>query len=461
MSSTAYDATREVKALLETDAINAKWRLQEVINKALQSDNPTLQHALKQEYAFRKRTEEELDELLKNIQKLMSEKDAQQVKKATLEKLATDLELVTLLNNAVVSYNSKDTQPKDYSESDKNTCTYPLKFNKMALAIPGATTLVSKHFKELFCIDSLPDGYVYRSQPREVTVIGKNPHSIYGDSKGTFLKTAALTVHLACTGTTRLQDIGLKAKGASWIDETAMAHVTHLPNNLDLTKIDKRFEQFTYAFSDSVIQQGFSFVHSGYSYGGQRDTAYRYKEGTKLFGPEDCSSWISKLSGSPIQFSTIDQLYSYRLRILKDFGITLGAVPDDYAATQTPTTMGELFDPVMVKDPQKDIRPGQIYAHRSYDLTADSTKQGPGTKGGHTGVVLDFISSGKESNVVILAYGRDMPNEEGFGIQQFPFAQENRQVMLFSVKAQNLSENTKDKSGSAEKKIGSHEKSKP
>lgn len=461
MSTTTYDAKLEVKVTKESAQTSRDSQLTDVIKKALQSDSPILQKALKQEQGFRAKTEEELNDLLTATRKLMTEKNKEQVKKATLERLSTDLELVAHLNTALDSgaYKPKDTQPKDYTEGDKATCTYPLKFNKMALAIPGAKALISEHFEDIFCQESLPQGYVYHSKPSDITIIGKNPYSIYGDSKGTFLKTAAFSVYLTCAGITRLQDIGLKAGKGKWIDDTAMAHITHVPSSLDLEKIDKRFEHFTYSFSDSEIPKGFVFVHSGYSFGGQRDTSYRYETGTKVFGPEDCSSWVSKLTGSPKQFSTIDQLYSYRLGLLRDFKITLGTLPSsDYASSPMATTMGDLFEPVVVKDPQKDIRSGQIYAHRSFDLAKDSDKQGPGA-GGHTGVVMDFISNGKESNVVILAYGRDMPNEEGFGVQQFPFAPENRRVMLFSVKGQNILEKTENKSASeAVTQMVTHEK---
>lgn len=443
MSASAKDVNvtlPEVKSSKENDGVSAQARLQDIIQKALQSDNPLLQKALKQEQAFRARTEEELHDLLSSIWKLMSEQNPEQAKKAALERLATDLELITSLNKALESYQPKDTQPKDYKAGDETTCTYPLKFNKMALAIPGAQTLITQHFEDIFCKGTLPKGFAYRSKPSDITIIGENPYSIYGNSKGTFLKTAAFSVHLNCTGTGRLQDINLRKLGKSWIHDSAMAHVTYLPQKLDLIKIDPRFAKFTYFFSDDSIPQGLAYVHSGYTFGGQRDTSSCYQMGTKLYGPEDCSSWIAKLSGSPIQFSTIDQLYSYRLQTLKAFNVSLGIVPADYANTQTARVMEDLFEPVRIQDPQKDICPGQLYAHRSYDLTQDAPMQGPGSKGGHTGIVLDFISAGKESNLVVLAYARDMPKDEGFGIQQFPYAPENRKVMLFSTRAQKLSE---------------------
>lgn len=425
MSSLQKDVAAEIKAAKE-----AELPIRNTILRALESDNPLIQEALKQERAFRIQTEKELKERLETIQTVMAnktEEEATKIKNDTLAKLDADLELMKHFNTALATYQPKGIEPKNYTANDTFTCTFPAKFNFMTVAITGAKTLISMHFENIFCDDALPAGYLFHSEINDVTILGNNPNSIYGDSKGTFLKTALIDVALTCTGGTRLQEY-------LNVDQSAIAHVTALPLNLNLLQLDPRFDQFTYGFSDGNMRQGFCFVHSGYAFGGHRDTASRYLSGTKIFGPEDCSSWIAKICGSPIQFSTTDQLYNYRLNVLKNFQLSLGNVPAEYSNTPIVATMTDLFDPVVIKDPQRDIRPGQIYAHRVYDLATDATMQGLGSRG-HTGLVIDFVSAGKDSSVMTMTYGRKMPTEEGFGIQTFPLYPEDRQVMLFSVKS--------------------------
>ena len=113
------------------------------------------------------------------------------------------------------------------------------------------------------------------------------------------------------------------------------------------------------------------------------------------------------------------------------------------AGNSTYPTLDTLFDVAHIADPQRDIQPGQIYCHRTFNLKDDPNMETSLGAGGHTGVVLGFISQGKDSQIVVQAYGRDMPKVEGSGVQHFPLFPEpwvkpdatpyNNKVMLFST----------------------------
>lgn len=83
---------------------------------------------------------------------------------------------------------------------------------------------------------------------------------------------------------------------------------------------------------------------------------------------------------------------------------------------------------VTVKDPSMDILPGQIYCHRRFPA-ADLTMSGIGS-GGHTAVVMGCYNG----HIVTMGANRDMPKLEGFGLQNFSWAEEPlKQKMLFNV----------------------------
>ena len=119
-----------------------------------------------------------------------------------------------------------------------------------------------------------------------------------------------------------------------------------------------------------------------------------------------------------------------------------------WADSATRTELDLRFDAVKVVDPQRDIQPGQIYCHRTFNLQTDPEMETSLGVSGHTGVVLGFISQGKDSQIVVQACSRDMPSVEGVGIQQFPLFPQPRQkpdstpmnnkVMLFGAREATL-----------------------
>ncbi len=107
-------------------------RLNAILEAAFSSTHPLVKKALAQETLWRQRTGEELQALFEMLQKILegSEEDPERIQEKTLGRLTTDLELVGKLNTALRDYSV------GFERSDQ--VRYPLKFNKMDLAIQGA-----------------------------------------------------------------------------------------------------------------------------------------------------------------------------------------------------------------------------------------------------------------------------------------------------------------------------------
>jgi len=431
MSASEKDVSTTLKAeLKERDKAVASNPLTQIVKAAFTSGHPLVLKAMQEEQQFRKRTQAELDQLLEALHKAIEAEDAEDfdnIHEVALKKLSTDLQLVGRFNEALKAFSVGFQQPEQ--------ARYPLKFNKMDLAIKGALDfLQGKGNFEALCQGQAPESYCYHTKPWDITILGVDPNTLYGSSKGTFFKTAALNVYLACSGKAKLSDLDLSMPGpySSWIDNSAMVHTATLPTGLELTKLDESFAQFTYSFDKRFV-----YVHSGYAFGdGLRGEGAYYTQG-KAYTPRDCSSWVEAICGSTQIITTADQLYQYRIRT------GVGTVSAEWASSPSRTELDKLFDVVKVSDPQRDIQPGQIYCHRTFNLKDDPKMEGSLGAGGHTGVVLGFISQGKDSQVVVQAYSRDMPAVEGFGVQQFPLFPEpwnkpdstpcNNKVMIFST----------------------------
>ncbi len=365
--------------------------------------------------------------MLKSIQN--SDKlEPEALKKQVLGKLKLDAEIIGKLNEDLKAFKPVYSGTYTYKDGE---CTYPLKFHKMSLALEGAENLVQSHFDSIFYDGKIPAEYDFSFNPNSVTVLGANNTSIFGNSKGTFLKTAALTTHLVCRGKTRLQESVTQHEypQSSWIDSSVMTHVTTMPTVLKYSEMDS----FTYAFSDPKTPQGFAFVHGGFTFGGHRSEGDRYTC-RKYLGPEDCSSFNSKMTHSPCIYTTADQLLFYRAKVNE------GVVNSDWlsGSPQFPA-LDSICEPVALTDPDRNIQPGQIYCHRRFDVTQDPKMLDTLGKSGHVGIVLGFDRNGKDSSILILAADRDMPNVEGVGIQSMPLYEEGKKVMLFSARAKAIS----------------------
>jgi hypothetical protein len=322
----------------------------------------------------------------------------------------------------------------NYGEPGHNNLTWSLATNKMALILNGAREIIlnEDHLTHLLTgqLPFFTNGY--DNTLSNIPVIG-DQNGLFGHSGVTYLSAAMLNVHLELLGqNSRLQDMTLENTNMRWIDETAIAHVTQIPEAIvsNLMQTDPNFtEQFTYFYTDEITPHGLAFVHSGYAFGGQRDEN-RYAPSDKLYGPEDCSSWIAKLINAETLFSTIDMLYAFRMAQPES---ERGYIDENWLNSDEAKIMNTLT-PVFIHD-FKDIQPGLIWAYRTFEEGVDS--QLSSGKSGHTALVLGLQENGE---VLTLGFQRGMPEKEGFGLNSFPAASTlNKEVMFFSINSPTLS----------------------
>lgn len=363
-------------------------------------------NALQWEWKFRDATQQELlkfkEELRTNLKNLPTDK-RESLKQDVLDKLGVDEKLIQALNESLKPY-------KPGTEA-----TWSLKTNKMLEILKGTMSFIDSKFDQFIKSiedDSELDDYQIKTRKEDVTIIANNDPVIYGTSKSSFFKNALIITYLVCTDNKSLSEIMLNDRG-NWIDQTPNAHVTPLPENLIPESIkvgDIDFTQCTYFFKDNITSKGLAFIHSGYAFGGYRnDPRYPYQPPELLGkpnGPEDCSSFIGKLTFGVDQMSTAD--------LWKRWQYQRAGYPRDQVWENS--TIGKLLiNKYTVTEPD-NIQPGDIWATRSFDINTDPEMKGFG-KGGHTVLVIDDKN---QNEIIGLGYNRDMPRIEGFGKQTFP-----------------------------------------
>lgn len=399
------------------------------------SGTALLKLGLAQERAFRAKTADELLDLSHTIQQDESQTDAKDTEDTAVivARMQADLGRIEQLNHW--------TQTVDF----KGLSSFSLKTNKLASILSGAITengvttsfesaseIVTRYY-DSFKTGTVPSSYSFHYEPYQLTLLGMRSNTIFGNSKATCLKAALYSIRMHQTGAQRIGEI----PGFN-LDASACTHLTPLASGL--IRACPAFKESSYFYSDSQTPEALLFFHSGYAFGGQRGESERYPRGKKD-GPEDCSSWLSKITDINANFcTTLHQLGHYRAQLvmqghLSPFGSEQGPEPlSDRLQTEL-AELQRICDPIKISDPQRDIRPGQLFAYRTYNLRQDPQKRGMGTSG-HTGVVVGFGNRGRESGLLIFAYGRQMPDAEGFGLQIIPWVKEpeNRTLMFFNPK---------------------------
>lgn len=405
--------------------------------------NKTLiETAFAQEWAFRNATQKELLGLKKKLKKRIKKSNLvfEDVKLELLRKLESDRAFILTLNETLESY------PVSAEAADDPTkATFALKFNKMLNILDLAIEFVTYNFY-LF-IESIQTGqeledYHIKTAKGDVTEMDNAGPSIYGTSKGSVFKTVLFNTELIYSGKTYLSEIKVSANRLNvkkcfglatkfWIDKTPNAQVTALPGNLDPCTIkvgESDFTECTYFYNDKKTEKGFAFMHSGYTFGGYRnDPRYPYPPG-KLFGPEDCSSWIGKITLGIDAVSTSDLWNRWKYAYQQE-GYS---VPSNWLNTHTAQSLISQFIPIKITDPQKDIVPGLVWAMRDFNTAEDPEMKGNG-KGGHT-VLL--VGEGVDNNGKVkgIGYNRNMPKIEGFGVNVFSSKDEGtKRIMFFKV----------------------------
>lgn len=398
-----------------------------ILSNAYQS-SPLVQVALKEAYDYNLQLHQEQKALFVVTNQQWGaypDQDYHALQIRTLERLDQDIYYIQQLNQLLKSYPASDEMGEGL--------TWSLKTNKMELVLSGARELImdDEAFMALLegeCPPMLNNMFQF-------PVILGDTDSIYGSSEATFLSAALIAINLTLLGEkTHLEDLPMQlslsdSMDTVWMDYSALSHVTPIPAFVDLNTLDQDFKaEFSYYFSDDQMQNGLSLIHSGYAFGGQRGEIRFEQE--KNWGPEDCSSWVAKVTNCDIDFSTIDQLFTYRLQLPGD---EKGLIYSDWLNSDRQLAMETIYTPVYIQNPSVDIQPGQIFAYRQFE---DANHLEDVGVGGHTGVVLGVKENG---NVIVLCYGRDMPEYEGFGVREYSWqSDETHEVMFFDVNQEKI-----------------------
>ncbi|MGD9591025.1 MAG: hypothetical protein AB7V32_00725 [Candidatus Berkiella sp.] len=390
-------------------------KLHQLVKVAYQSSD-LVQDAVLQHQQYYQKIYEEQNALLEQnaiMAAQFTQSDLSVLQAQVIARIDNDISCIQSLNQMIVTNTELNAD-----------ATWSLRTNKMENILFNAKELILDDavFIQLVKGQTLDD-----LSPPEIVILGDSA-AIYGNSKLTYLNSAILEINLSLLGQeSKIQHV-LMNDYNNWVDTSAIVHVTPLPISFSNIDIVADFSKnFSFYFSDPLTPEGFTFVHSGYAFGGHREEA-RYPDG-KNFGPEDCSSWIAKIIGSEVLFSTIDQLYTYRMgqdEATRDY------VDATWLNSDSAKTM-DVLDPVYVENPFTDIHPGQVFAFRTFDTADHSSSAGIS---GHTALVIGVRENG---NVVTLNYARNMPIIEGFGISEYSWqSTASKETMFFDVKPKPL-----------------------
>lgn len=261
-----------------------------------------------------------------------------------------------------------------FSEMDQSTVPYCIKTNKMP-HIFGANYEMFSESDESVVFKYIAGGgsSIGNDILSELPLISDHPPSTqyWGTSAVTFTSHALLTVHCALGSGKSLYNCD---------SDSAIIYKAR--------------------YGGEVL----AFVHSGYAFGGHREAAIQQK-----FGPEDCSSWVAKITGCPELFSTADQLQTQRVLEGEE-----GFVQGGWQSSQAGRAMLPLYTQAIKSS---EVKPGDIFVQRAFEPTKDIADSSNLGVSGHTGFVLE--RSGPKS-LLCVSYTRDMPYIEGFGISEVP-----------------------------------------
>ena len=174
-------------------------------------------------------------------------------------------------------------------------------------------------------------------------------------------------------------------------DDSATLHTFHLPEKFDATLVVRSSLFINIDGSSTSL----TIPHSGYSFGGDRVN-------DKVFRPQDCTSFLEMIVQLPANGASTADLYLTTRSLLKESLPVVDVSWFDTAGGQ----MVKLFD-INTKTPNA----GDVWSCRKFNEAAHiGSSLGCG---GHAGIYLG--QNGRD--LVTLAYNRDMPGIEGFGIE--------------------------------------------
>lgn len=260
-----------------------------------------------------------------------------------------------------------------------------IRTNKLAEALEGASQIATDTNISLIIEGKLPDNFD-NSIDKLLPEIGKID-SFWGTSKPTFLTTLLETVHFSFT------------KKTSDSNASAILHTFNCPEGFDSSGLSS--SMFIYA--EELVKV--TIPHSGYSFGGDRLNE-------KCFRPHDCTSFLEMSAQLTAGGASTADLYLAK-RVLSKQDLL---VVDEGWLKTAGGTMVSLFD-INTKTPM----PGDVWVTRKFNETSPiNLSLGCG---GHAGIYLGT----DRDNIITLAYNRDMPHVDGFGIEYRRF-EENSQT---------------------------------
>lgn len=172
---------------------------------------------------------------------------------------------------------------------------------------------------------------------------------------------------------------------------TSIAHVS----DSKLLPPDFLVSQSKYLYNVNGVT-GFGFTTGGYAFGGSRaETLLTHK----IFTPEDCSTFIAKITGSKIPYTTLDQLYAWR------FLSNVGVVNKNW-----PKSISEEFHGYTALETTEKPIAGDIHLQRNFKITENSNPDLEDGIAGHTTIVIGQDPK-EEHKVLTFGFSRDMEKE--------------------------------------------------
>jgi hypothetical protein len=292
--------------------------------------------------------------------------------KESAKTLTNDLVGITSFNEAIKA------------QASVFTPSYGIKTNKIAEALNLALPLTTEENIGGILGGLLPPGYDNSIEKGVLPTLGAKD-AYWGTSK----PTAVTTLLRAAYYTVTKEKFG---SGAS-SDESSIFHTFDLPASYDPDAV----LECSYLHKPGSVWQ-LTVPHSGYSFGGDRTS-------TKPYRAEDCTSFLEKIYQLPPSSGSSADLY-LTARTLSAEDVTMA-----------PPNWLESAGGWLVKlfDVSKTPAPGDIVAARSF--SAEKPQASSLGTGGHAGM---FLGADKDE-IVTIAYNRDMPAIEGFGLESRPF----------------------------------------
>ena len=268
---------------------------------------------------------------------------------------------------------------------DKSLITKSIKQNKMDLILSETISLFGDDDAQIF---KIANGKMPGGLSNIIYDIPKLGGEFWGSSVVSVLNNAIISTYFTLTKKT-INDICL---------DSAICHVAPLPDDF---RLDYKCR---YAYRSFEGINGFGYAHSGYSYGGHIGEESLYPLGKK-FGPEDCDSWVAKITSSIYKFSNLDLFANYRLLTGS------GSVFNNWLPLTAIGYIGCRYKPVSAAE----IQPGDIHLTRFFDIRNNIYKTAG--FGGNTAIVVEKID---ENTVSTLGYNRGPRGMGTFDLQSFP-----------------------------------------